>query len=81
MKALVTGAGTGIGRAFATALAAAGYSVTAAGRREDRLKDVVRALGPGHDHLAADLATADGLRAVTDRLAEAPCSTSTAARW
>lgn len=72
MKALVTGAGSGIGRAIATALAAAGYSVTAVGRREDRLKDVVRALGPGHDHLAADLATADGLQAVTDRLTEAP---------
>ncbi|MEV4054424.1 SDR family NAD(P)-dependent oxidoreductase [Amycolatopsis sp. NPDC049688] len=65
----MTGASAGIGRAFATMLAAAGYSVTAVARREDRLADLMTALGPGHDHLVADLATADGLRATADRLA------------
>ncbi len=68
----MTGASAGIGRAFATALAAAGYSVTAVARREDRLADLVAELGPGHDHLAADLATAGGLQTTADRLAREP---------
>jgi NAD(P)-dependent dehydrogenase (short-subunit alcohol dehydrogenase family) len=38
--ALVTGAGTGVGRAAALALLKAGYSVVLAGRREDALKKV-----------------------------------------
>ena len=69
MKALVTGASAGIGRALATTLAAAGYPVTAVARREDRLADLMAALGPGHDALVADLATPEGLRAAADRLA------------
>ncbi|MER6791987.1 SDR family NAD(P)-dependent oxidoreductase [Amycolatopsis mediterranei] len=66
----MTGASAGIGRAFATALAAAGYAVTAVARREDRLADLMAELGPGHDHLAADLATPEGLRATAERLSE-----------
>lgn len=72
MRALVTGAGAGIGRAFATALAAAGYAVTAVARREDRLVELVAELGPGHDFLAADLSTSDGMRAVAERLGQQP---------
>jgi short-subunit dehydrogenase len=70
VKALVTGASAGIGRAFATALAAAGYAVTAVARREDRLAGLMADLGPGHDHLAADLATPEGLRVTAERLTE-----------
>jgi NAD(P)-dependent dehydrogenase (short-subunit alcohol dehydrogenase family) len=41
--ALVTGAGSGIGRAVALALADAGYRVALAGRRKDALDETVRA--------------------------------------
>ena len=43
--ALVTGAGTGIGKAVALALMAAGYSVVLAGRRLEPLQQVVRESG------------------------------------
>ncbi|MEU6565172.1 SDR family NAD(P)-dependent oxidoreductase [Nocardia nova] len=61
MRALVTGASAGIGRAFAIALAAEGYSVTAVARGEDGLRRLVAGLGPHHDCLAADLTTRTGL--------------------
>ena len=38
--ALVTGAGTGVGRAVAIALAKAGYSLVLAGRRKEMLDQV-----------------------------------------
>jgi NAD(P)-dependent dehydrogenase (short-subunit alcohol dehydrogenase family) len=40
--ALVTGAGTGVGRAVALALMKAGYNVVLAGRRADKLEEVVK---------------------------------------
>jgi NAD(P)-dependent dehydrogenase (short-subunit alcohol dehydrogenase family) len=43
--ALVTGAGSGIGRAVTLALLGAGYAVVLAGRRKDRLDAVVREAG------------------------------------
>ena len=49
--AIVTGAGSGIGKAVALALADAGYRVALAGRRADALEATVRAAG---DH-SADL--------------------------
>ncbi|WP_218020930.1 SDR family NAD(P)-dependent oxidoreductase [Nocardia mikamii] len=60
----MTGASAGIGRAFAIALAAEGFSVTVVARDADRLTRLVGELGPGHDHLAADLATTAGVAAV-----------------
>lgn len=63
MRALVTGASAGIGRAFAVALAAQGYSVTAVARGAEGLETLITELGNGHDYLAADLATTEGLAA------------------
>ncbi len=45
--AIVTGAGSGIGRAAALALARAGFAVCVAGRRRDALAATVAAAGPG----------------------------------
>jgi NAD(P)-dependent dehydrogenase (short-subunit alcohol dehydrogenase family) len=44
--ALVTGAGSGIGRAVALGLIAEGYAVVLAGRRGDRLEDTLREAAP-----------------------------------
>ncbi|MFC6062190.1 SDR family oxidoreductase [Streptomyces ochraceiscleroticus] len=59
--AVVTGAGSGIGRAVALELAAAGWSVALAGRRAEALEETVRLAGGGG--LAGDGALAgDGDR-------------------
>ncbi|WP_406402098.1 SDR family NAD(P)-dependent oxidoreductase [Streptomyces sp. NBC_00879] len=67
--ALVTGASAGIGREFARQLAATGYRVIAVARDPDRLRLLTDELGPDHEHLAADLATALGRQQVADVLA------------
>jgi NAD(P)-dependent dehydrogenase (short-subunit alcohol dehydrogenase family) len=56
--AVVTGAGSGIGRACALALLAAGWRVALAGRRLERLEEVAASAGAGDDALpvAADVA-------------------------
>jgi NAD(P)-dependent dehydrogenase (short-subunit alcohol dehydrogenase family) len=65
--ALVTGATSGIGRAAAEALSAAGWWVLVAGRDEERARDTVAALaGPG-TYVVADLAD----DAAPERLVEA----------
>ncbi|MFE7799576.1 SDR family NAD(P)-dependent oxidoreductase [Nocardia sp. NPDC057440] len=64
----MTGASAGIGRVFATTLAAAGYSVTAVARGKDALEELMTELGDGHDNLVADLATEDGLQVVVAAL-------------
>jgi NAD(P)-dependent dehydrogenase (short-subunit alcohol dehydrogenase family) len=57
---LVTGATSGIGRAAAEALSAAGWWVMVAGRDEQRAVETVESLeGPG-GHVTADLAEDDG---------------------
>ena len=50
--AVVTGAGSGIGRACAVALARAGYAVVLAGRRADALQESLSAAGGGDRLLA-----------------------------
>ncbi|MEV7565434.1 SDR family NAD(P)-dependent oxidoreductase [Streptomyces tanashiensis] len=70
--ALVTGAGAGIGRAFAHRLAADGYRVIAVARDPDRLRALTAHLGPGHHWLAADLTTEDGVRRTADLITGTP---------
>jgi len=50
--AIVTGAGSGVGKAAALALLAAGYNVVLAGRRVEPLQDVINESGAGSRALA-----------------------------
>jgi len=55
--AIVTGAGSGIGRASALALAQAGFSVVLAGRREQPLQEVAAAAAAGYGGTALPVPT------------------------
>jgi len=66
--ALVTGASSGIGAAFARRLAADGYEVVAVARRRGRLEEL-RTAGAAAEVLVADLATVDGCAQVEERIA------------
>ena len=69
--ALITGAGSGIGRAVALGLLAEGYAVALAGRRADRLEDTLREAAPhGTRAIAvpADVTDADSVRQLFDRV-------------
>ena len=57
--ALITGGGTGLGRALAHELAAHGLSVLITGRRAEPLASTAAAAS-GIEHVAADVATSDG---------------------
>ncbi len=64
--AIVTGAGTGVGRAAALALLADGYNVVLAGRRAEPLAEVIAASNAGARALAvpADVADPDSVKAL-----------------
>jgi NAD(P)-dependent dehydrogenase (short-subunit alcohol dehydrogenase family) len=65
--AIVTGAGSGIGRASAIALLKAGYAVGLAGRRADALQDTVKQAGADGTRALAvptDVARPDSVRAL-----------------
>lgn len=53
--ALVTGAGTGIGKAVAVALGAAGYTLVVTGRRREVLEQVAAEIGSGASAVVADM--------------------------
>lgn len=73
--ALVTGASSGIGKAFAERLAADGHDLFIVGRRRERLETLAAGL-PEVDVqvVVADLATAEGMQAVAEIAAAEPVS-------
>jgi uncharacterized protein len=71
--ALVTGATSGIGKAFAEALAADGHDLVIVGRREERLSEFADAHSDVDVQIvAADLSTDDGVRTVAEVAASQP---------
>jgi short-subunit dehydrogenase len=71
--ALVTGATSGIGAAFAERLAADGYDLIIVGRREERLKEFAAThAGVAVRGVAADLSTEDGIGALAGICAKEP---------
>ena len=65
--AIVTGAGTGVGKATALALLENGYSVTLAGRRIERLETTVAEAGPAASRtlvVATDVGDPDSVEAL-----------------
>jgi NAD(P)-dependent dehydrogenase (short-subunit alcohol dehydrogenase family) len=70
--ALVTGAGSGIGRATALALQAAGWSVALAGRREKELEETVSRAEAGGRMVpvATDVSRPESVKALFDRVSK-----------
>ncbi len=68
--ALVTGAGSGIGRSVAIALAHAGYAVVLAGRRSEPLHHAAHEAGPSALAIEADITQPESVQALFARTVE-----------
>ena len=68
--AIVTGAGTGVGRAAALALMKAGYSVALAGRRQEPLEAVAKEGGGNALAVPTDVTKVDEIRALFAKVKE-----------
>jgi NAD(P)-dependent dehydrogenase (short-subunit alcohol dehydrogenase family) len=82
-NAIVTGAGSGIGRAVALALLNDGFSVALAGRRRDALDQTLSAAGAANRALAvptdvSDPASVRALLQVKETFGRSSCSTTPA---
>jgi benzil reductase ((S)-benzoin forming) len=70
--AVITGAGSGLGRALASELSRRGLELMLVGRRHEPLEQTRQALaGPG-ECVAADVASVDGRAAIAERVGERP---------
>jgi len=73
-RALVTGATSGIGNAFAKELARRGYDLVVVARTTERLEALAGQLGSKHrvevDVVTADLSTTEGVRATVNKLTD-----------
>ncbi|MEJ1938527.1 SDR family oxidoreductase, partial [Nostoc sp. NIES-2111] len=67
--AIVTGAGSGVGRAVAIALAKDGWSVALAGRRADALQETAAKAGPKALPVPTDVTDEASVKALFDRTA------------
>lgn len=68
---IITGGGSGLGKALAIALANRGQSVLVVGRRQELLQETA-AMSPLVDYLCADIATEEGMNLVAQRVKELP---------
>ena len=68
MIALVTGAGSGVGRASAIALAGAGFTVVLSGRRAEPLEETAAAAGNGAVAITADVRDPTSVAALFDEI-------------
>lgn len=66
--ALVTGAGTGLGRAIAITFAKAGATVVLNGRREEKLREVEKEIGDGAIVIPADMTDEEEVKNLLDKL-------------
>lgn len=68
--ALITGAGSGVGRATAKSMWKAGYTLILAGRREDKLRETVNEAGVGDDRALVAPTDVRDRQAVVELFAE-----------
>jgi len=68
--ALVTGAGSGVGRSCAIALAEAGYNVVLTGRRQQPIDELAATIGAAALAVATDVSNPDSVQALFARIEE-----------
>lgn len=70
MKALITGASSGLGRDMAIVLSKMGYDIIAVARREDRLLELKKELKTDAQILALDVTKREDIEEISNRAAE-----------